>query len=105
MYMALGPRNKDSSSRRELVLVLEGDLYLVPFPVLRSGTEGCDYLCERFSLLAVPSISALKSSSRANRKPKEAGDQNVTALVVGKHSCNTVENIKYLQVLSSVVPI
>lgn len=66
-----------------MVLVLEGDLYLVPFPVLRSSDEGADYLCERFSLLVVPSLSALKTS-RMVRKPKENNEQNVTALVVGE---------------------
>lgn len=79
----LGTHNKECTNRRELILVLEGDLYLVPFPVLRSAEEGADYLCERFSLLAVPSLSALKTS-RSGRKAKETNDQNVTALVVGK---------------------
>ena len=36
-------------------------MYLVPFPVLKGG-QCSDYLCERFSLLVVPSISALKVS-------------------------------------------
>ncbi|KAK8404512.1 hypothetical protein O3P69_007629 [Scylla paramamosain] len=65
---------------RELMLVLEGDLYLVPFPVLK-GTNCNDYLCERYSLLVVPSISALKVSQRSkNAKPN--GEQT-TALVIG----------------------
>lgn len=80
------PGTKDvvTPGRRELILVLEGDLYLVPFPVLRSSEDGCDYLCERFSLISVPSLSALRANTTAGRKKKEEGQQNVTALVVGK---------------------
>ena len=37
----------------ELMLVLEGDLYLIPFPVLK-GTNCTDFLCERFSLMVTP---------------------------------------------------
>ena len=40
---------------------LQGDLYFVSFSVLKGG-QCSDYLCERFSLLVVPSISALKGS-------------------------------------------
>lgn len=68
---------KTNSNRRELILVLEGDLYLVPFPVLRS--EASEYLCERFSLLAVPNISSLKSG----RTRKQESDQTVRSLIVG----------------------
>lgn len=65
---------------RELMLVLEGDLYLVPFPVLK-GTNCNDYLCERYSLLVVPSISALKVSQRS-KNSKPSGEQT-SALVIG----------------------
>ncbi|EFA05041.2 tetratricopeptide repeat protein 28 [Tribolium castaneum] len=70
---------KANSNRRELILVLEGDLYLVPFPVLRSSSEASEYLCERFSLLAVPNISSL----RIGRSRKQDGDQTVRSLIVG----------------------
>ncbi|KAK8735667.1 hypothetical protein OTU49_005256 [Cherax quadricarinatus] len=65
---------------RELMLVLEGDLYLVPFPVLK-GTNCNDYLCERYSLLVVPSISALRVSQRS-KNSKPSGEQT-SALVIG----------------------
>lgn len=65
---------------RELMLVLEGDLYLVPFPVLK-GANSNDYLCERFSLLVVPSISALKVNQRS-KNSKPSGEQT-SALVIG----------------------
>ncbi|XP_071443187.1 tetratricopeptide repeat protein 28, partial [Hetaerina americana] len=74
--------------RRELLLVLEGDLYLVPFPVLRAGggigsnssssmsAIMCgEYLCERFSLIVVPSLTSLY------RGPK--GPRNSGAMVQG----------------------
>lgn len=71
--------NKDPSSRRELILVLEGDLHLVPFPVLRSASETSEYLCERFSLLIVPNIASL----RCSRTRKQETDQAVRSLIVG----------------------
>lgn len=68
------------SVSRELMLVLEGDLYLVPFPVLK-GAQNNDYLCERYSLLVVPSISTLKLSQRCkNTKPNS---EQTNALVIG----------------------
>ncbi|XP_068900354.1 tetratricopeptide repeat protein 28 isoform X3 [Tenebrio molitor] len=70
---------KDNTNRRELILVLEGDLYLVPFPVLRSSSENSEYLCERFSLLIVPNVSSL----RGGRTRKQEGDQAVRSLIVG----------------------
>ncbi|EEB13728.1 rapsynoid, putative [Pediculus humanus corporis] len=58
--------SKNSGPQRELLLVLEGDLYLVPFPVLRpqSTDNTSDYLCERFSLLVIPSLTSLKLNQR-----------------------------------------
>ncbi|KAJ8973013.1 hypothetical protein NQ317_004611 [Molorchus minor] len=64
---------------QELILVLEGDLYLVPFPVLRSSNENSEYLCERFSLLVVPNLSTL----RTGRTRKQDQDQTVRSLIVG----------------------
>ncbi len=67
----------------ELILVLEGDLYLVPFPVLK-GSHNSEYLCERFSLLVVPSLTNLK-----NRGPKpkqvssKSAEDKTQALVIG----------------------
>lgn len=43
---------------RQLVLVLEGELYLVPFALLK-GSSSNEYLYERFNLLAVPSLGSL----------------------------------------------
>ena len=66
----------------ELMLVLEGDLYLVPFSVLR-GANCSDYLCERFSLLVSPSLTASRhrhhNKSQHNNNKDEAG----AALIVG----------------------
>lgn len=74
-----GSKGKEDSSKRELILVLESDLYLVPFPVLRSANESSEYLCERFSLLVVPNLTSLRS----NRLRKSEQDQNVKSLIVG----------------------
>ncbi|XP_060533525.1 tetratricopeptide repeat protein 28 [Cylas formicarius] len=71
--------SKSGANRRELILVLEGDLYLVPFPVLRSSNDNSEYLCERFSLLVVPNLMSLKSG----RTRKQGTDQAVRSLIVG----------------------
>ncbi|KAB0791731.1 hypothetical protein PPYR_03531 [Photinus pyralis] len=69
----------NKGTRRELILVLEGDLYLVPFPVLRSSNDNSEYLCERFSLLVVPNLSSL----RMGRHRKQENEQTVKSLVIG----------------------
>lgn len=82
----LNNSSSTSNGRHELVLVLEGDLYLVPFPVLRSNEDDSEYLCERFSLMAIPNLSALiQNSGHAGKKKREEGASKVSALVVGKH--------------------
>ncbi|GCB64780.1 hypothetical protein scyTo_0009867 [Scyliorhinus torazame] len=50
---------------RQLVLVLEGELYLIPFALLK-GSSSNEYLYERFSIIAVPSIRALQASPRSH---------------------------------------
>ncbi|XP_068086833.1 tetratricopeptide repeat protein 28 [Anabrus simplex] len=99
------PHGKGCAGRRELLLVLEGELYLVPFPVLKpggTGTDSTEYLCERFSLLVVPSLTSLRTNQRTARalaasklnasSPTGTGAvidssqqsaNNMTALVVG----------------------
>ncbi|KAM9100269.1 tetratricopeptide repeat protein 28 isoform 2-T2 [Sarcophilus harrisii] len=49
---------------RQLVLVLEGELYLIPFALLK-GSSSNEYLYERFTLIAVPSIRALSPNSKS----------------------------------------
>lgn len=67
---------------QELLLVLDGDLYLVPFAILKNGS--CDeYLCERFSLTVLPSISALKASQRSKIIRQNNSKDIASALVVG----------------------
>lgn len=65
--------------RKELILVVEKSLYLAPLPALQAS-PGEDYLCERFSLLVVPSLAALKKRSRI---PMPEGGATVAALVAG----------------------
>lgn len=50
---------------RQLVLVLEGELYLIPFALLK-GSSSNEYLYERFTLIAVPSIRALGPQSKVS---------------------------------------
>ncbi|XP_026076087.1 tetratricopeptide repeat protein 28-like isoform X2 [Carassius auratus] len=55
---------------RQLVLVLEGELYLIPFALLK-GSSSNEYLYERFSLIAVPSIGSLGSTAKIH--PRRTG--------------------------------
>ncbi|XP_067083884.1 tetratricopeptide repeat protein 28 [Osmerus mordax] len=55
---------------RQLVLVLEGELYLIPFALLK-GSSSNEYLYERFSLIAVPSIHGLGANAKTH--PRRAG--------------------------------
>ncbi|XP_056676904.1 tetratricopeptide repeat protein 28 [Monodelphis domestica] len=50
---------------RQLILVLEGELYLIPFALLK-GSSSNEYLYERFTLIAVPSIRALSPNSKSH---------------------------------------
>ncbi|XP_055017627.1 tetratricopeptide repeat protein 28 isoform X1 [Boleophthalmus pectinirostris] len=50
---------------RQLVMVLEGELYLIPFALLK-GSSSNEYLYERFSLIAVPSIHGLGTSLKSH---------------------------------------
>ena len=51
---------------RQLVLVLEGDLYLIPFALLK-GSSSNEYLYERFALIAVPSIRSLSPQAKVSQ--------------------------------------
>ncbi|XP_072290130.1 tetratricopeptide repeat protein 28-like isoform X3 [Eucyclogobius newberryi] len=52
---------------RQLVMVLEGELYLIPFALLK-GSSSNEYLYERFSLIAVPSIHGLGTSLKSHSR-------------------------------------
>lgn len=65
--------------RRELILVLDSALYLVPFAILRAAGDDGEYLSERCALLTAPSLQALRGRSRSRR---DRG-RPPTALVVG----------------------
>ncbi|XP_048370088.1 tetratricopeptide repeat protein 28 isoform X1 [Sphaerodactylus townsendi] len=57
---------------RQLILVLEGELYLIPFALLK-GSSSNEYLFERFSLIAVPSVQALNPHAKSQSKKSPAG--------------------------------
>ncbi|XP_030074423.1 tetratricopeptide repeat protein 28 [Microcaecilia unicolor] len=69
---------------RQLVLVLEGELYLIPFALLK-GSASNEYLYERFSLIAIPSIRSLNPNSKSNlRKNNSAYSMSTSmAAVIG----------------------
>ncbi|XP_070206318.1 tetratricopeptide repeat protein 28-like, partial [Littorina saxatilis] len=64
----------------DLVLVLQGDLYLIPFLMLRRD-QNQPFLFERFNLIIVPSVSALQNANKTdNGRPVI---ESSGALVVG----------------------
>ncbi|XP_060048527.1 tetratricopeptide repeat protein 28 isoform X2 [Erinaceus europaeus] len=69
---------------RQLVLVLEGELYLIPFALLK-GSSSNEYLYERFALIAVPSIRSLGPQSKAHlrKTPPTCSSSTSMAAVVG----------------------
>ncbi|XP_067636039.1 tetratricopeptide repeat protein 28 isoform X1 [Eurosta solidaginis] len=68
--------------RKELILVLENELYLVPFAILRSAKEDGEYLSERCSIITIPSLQSLRLKSKILRA-RELTENLNTALVVG----------------------
>ncbi|XP_061624540.1 tetratricopeptide repeat protein 28-like isoform X3 [Phyllopteryx taeniolatus] len=68
---------------RQLVMVLEGELYLIPFALLK-GSSSNEYLYERFSLIAVPSIQGLGSCAKVHSRrpgPAPCGGVSMAAVV------------------------
>ncbi|XP_041825127.1 tetratricopeptide repeat protein 28 isoform X2 [Melanotaenia boesemani] len=70
---------------RQLVLVLEGELYLIPFALLK-GSSSNEYLYERFTLISVPSLASLQAGTKPH--PRRSGpllcpDGGSVAAVVG----------------------
>ncbi|XP_045544954.1 tetratricopeptide repeat protein 28 isoform X2 [Salmo salar] len=84
MEGVLMPGSGAVGRHRQLVLVLEGELYLVPFALLK-GSSSNEYLYERFNLLAVPSIGSLgpvaKSYPRRGAPFLYSGGGSMTAVV------------------------
>uniref|UniRef100_UPI0037E8FAB7 tetratricopeptide repeat protein 28 n=1 Tax=Semicossyphus pulcher TaxID=241346 RepID=UPI0037E8FAB7 len=70
---------------RQLVLVLEGELYLIPFALLK-GSSSNEYLYERFSLISVPSLASLGATIKLHPRrggPLHCSDGGSVAAVVG----------------------
>ncbi|KAM9793920.1 tetratricopeptide repeat protein 28 isoform X2 [Syngnathus typhle] len=61
MEAALLRAGGPAGPRRQLVLVLDGDLYLVPFALLK-GSSSAEFLYQMFTLLCVPSLASLRAS-------------------------------------------
>ncbi|XP_076452751.1 uncharacterized protein LOC143288287 isoform X2 [Babylonia areolata] len=66
---------------QDLVLVLQGDLYLIPFLMLRADPSH-PFLFERFNLIVVPSVSALHSTHKTDGHGRVMIESS-GALVVG----------------------
>ncbi|XP_077995250.1 tetratricopeptide repeat protein 28-like [Glandiceps talaboti] len=82
MEDVLPKANGPTTPPRELVLVLQGDLYLVPFAVLKSSTSQ-ECLYERFKLRVVPSMRTLNAGIRASSHHSSNSTSSLPALIVG----------------------
>ncbi|XP_052314176.1 tetratricopeptide repeat protein 28-like isoform X1 [Oncorhynchus keta] len=84
MEEVLMPGSGAVGRHRQLVLVLEGELYLVPFALLK-GSSSNEYLYERFNLLAVPSIGSLGAAAKSHPRHRApflySGGGSMTAVV------------------------
>lgn len=70
MEEAIAQQAECQEEPQDLVLVLQGDLYLIPFLMLRAE-QAQRYLFERFNLIIVPSISALNNTEKVRVKGTE----------------------------------
>ncbi|XP_056434200.1 tetratricopeptide repeat protein 28 isoform X2 [Gadus chalcogrammus] len=86
MEMGLMSSASSVGRHRELVLVLEGELFLIPFALLK-GSSSNEYLYERFSLISVPALSGLGASIKppapCSGVPLSCSDGGSVAAVVG----------------------
>ena len=70
------------------MLVLDGDLHLVPFAMLKAPSAQ-EALCERFGLLVAPSLTSIRTAARKSGKSTNAdigdggGENSNNCLVVG----------------------
>lgn len=71
-----------SPSNKELVLILQGDLFLVPFSLLR-GTVNKEYLYSRFSLTILPSLISMNTIQADYSSSLIVSPDTVPALLVG----------------------
>ncbi|XP_033748780.1 tetratricopeptide repeat protein 28-like isoform X2 [Pecten maximus] len=72
----------------DLVLVLQGELYLIPFSVLRKDqTE--EYMFERFNLSVMPSVTALQNAKKHDKQGRPVIDSS-GAIVVGNPKLSSV---------------
>ncbi|XP_044251803.1 tetratricopeptide repeat protein 28 [Drosophila takahashii] len=62
-----GGASASRQGRRELILVLDSSLYLVPFAILRAAREDGEYLSERCAILTAPSLQSLRGRPRTRR--------------------------------------
>lgn len=72
---------QSGSCASDLILVLQGDLFLIPFSVLRKD-QTMEYLYERFNLIVVPSLTSLQNTNKHDRNGRPVIDSS-GAVVVG----------------------
>ncbi|KAI2801478.1 Tetratricopeptide repeat protein 28 [Blomia tropicalis] len=71
----------EESSLSQLLLVLDGDLFLVPWNMLRNEDD-VEFLSERYSLLVMPSLHVLRSDQGMKTLRKSPSHSTISSLVV-----------------------
>lgn len=64
----------------QLLLVLDGDLFLVPWNMLKNKNE--EFLSEKYSLLVIPSLHVLRGDQSTKTLRKDNSHSTLTSLVV-----------------------
>lgn len=86
--LLIGPSEEElcHGGGRDLLIVPDGDLYLVPFAMLRSNGSA-EYLCERFGLTVLPSLSALRAGQRAKASRQHPHQNHHTGTASAAGEC------------------
>ena len=77
---------------QELILVLQGDLYLVPFSLLKNK-QSAPFLYERYNLLVVPSIRSLQASQAISKHHRYSPDCTGAVVIGNPNLPNNVNNM------------
>lgn len=85
-----------------MILVLENELYLIPFAVLRSGQDGAEYLSERCSLLTVPSLQTLRQKSRIKTRNQSSNGTTSALVVAPRIPLSLTESITWTESTASL---
>lgn len=72
------------TGKKDLILVLDSDLYLLPFQILCNQKEDSEYLSERCSIISVPCLNTFRFRTNFIKyKPDTSSHDKYQSLVIG----------------------